>query len=482
MPVVAAGLVGKELEYAVRRHEKLHEWWTARSLALQFLLAGGIVSLGAIFLVGLLVTSQIEEGVTRNSAATTALYVDSVIAPLLPDMQRNRVLGDGVTRALDETLGQGALGNRLASFRLWGPDGTVLYARDKSLVGRRFEAGEDLEAAWAGGIVANFDRDGAIENAASSAGGQPLLQIFNPVLQPWSGEVVAVSEFHEIATEFQSNLRSAVVRSWLAVALATLGFFLALSTIVLRGSRTIGEQSRALEERVGELSEALAQNRALRLRVERASQRATAFNEQFLRRIGADLHDGPAQLLAFAALRLDSAAVADSPPGERREREIGSIKSSLDEAMREIRHICNGLVLPHIEAAALPDILKLAAGAHEQRTGSPVELSQSGDAAPLSAPAKICIYRFVQEALNNGYRHGGGAKQRVRQTSRDGRVVIEVSDGGPGFDPARMRPEGLGLAGLRQRVESLGGRFDLESSAAGTTVTMSLDSDEMEHA
>ncbi|MCC2687328.1 MAG: sensor protein kinase [Rhizobiaceae bacterium] len=466
----------------MRRLEDLYVWWTTRSLALQFLLAGGAVSLGATFLVGLLVTSQIEDGVTRNSAATTALYVDSVIAPLLPDMQRSQVLGDGVTQALDETLGQGALGTRLASFRLWRRDGTVLYARDKSLVGKRFEPDEDLEAAWRGRIVAEFGYGDAIGDAATSTAGQPLLHIFNPVLQPWSGEVVAVSEFHEIATDFQSNLRNALGRSWLAIALATLGFFLALSTIVLRGSRTIEEQSRALKERVGELSQALAQNRSLRLRVERASQRATAFNERFLRRIGADLHDGPAQLLAFAALRLDSAAVTDAPAGEKRDREVQAIKSSLDEAMREIRSICNGLVLPHIEAAALPDILELAAVAHERRTGSAVELSRSGNAGPLSAPAKICIYRFVQEALNNGFRHAGGRGQRVTQTCRDGRVVIEVSDNGPGFDPGSVRPQGLGLAGLRQRVESLGGRFDLASSAAGTRVSMSLDTEEMERA
>jgi signal transduction histidine kinase len=293
---------------------------------------------------------------------------------------------------------------------------------------------------------------------------------------------VAVSEFHEIATEFQSDLRQALIRSWLAVVLVTLGFFLALSTIVLRGSRTIDEQSRALKDRVGELSAALAQNRSLRLRVERASRRATALNEQYLRRIGADLHDGPAQLLAYAALRLDSSAVTDSPAGRKREREIMAIKSSVDEAMREIRSICSGLVLPHIEAAALPDILALAAGAHERRTGVKVEIVQSGDPGPLSAPARICIYRFVEEALNNGFRHGGGANQAVRQTRSEGRVVIEVSDSGPGFDPARVRPDGLGLAGLRQRVESIGGRFDLESSSAGTTVTMSLDSDEMERA
>ena len=73
--------------------------WQGSSLAAQFLFAGGLVALVAMLLVGLLVTSLIERAVTRNAAAATALYVDSVVAPLLPDMQANAVLDDVVRRS-----------------------------------------------------------------------------------------------------------------------------------------------------------------------------------------------------------------------------------------------------------------------------------------------------------------------------------------------------------------------------------------------
>jgi hypothetical protein len=98
--------------------------WKVPSLAQQFLLLGGMVSLVATIIVGAFVTSLIEDAVTRNSGAATALYVDSVIAPLLPDMQTSEALSDSVKQALDETLGQGALGKRLMSFKLWRPHGT----------------------------------------------------------------------------------------------------------------------------------------------------------------------------------------------------------------------------------------------------------------------------------------------------------------------------------------------------------------------
>jgi signal transduction histidine kinase len=457
--------------------------WNSQSLARQFLLMGGLVSVGAMILIGAFVAGLIETAVTRNSAAATALYVDSVIAPILPEMQTNQMLDDSVTHALDETLGQGALGNRLMSFRLWRSDGLVLYSNDKRLMGKQFAVNEDLKTAFAGKMVANFNQIDDPESKAERTSGKPLLEIYNPVLQPWSGQVVAVSEFYEIADEFQDSLDQARLRSWLAVFFFILAFFLVLSVIVFRGSKTIDHQRRDLKQRISELTDLLEQNKALHTRVQRASQRVASLNESYLRRIGADLHDGPAQLMAFAALRLDSDILIDpAVASDKREGEIAAIKDSLDEAMGEIRNICNGLVLPHIEAAHLPEILKWAIKEHEYRTGSIVDLSLSTVALELDATAKICIYRFVQEALNNGFRHGGGISQSVVETLRGESVVVEVADRGPGFDPDAVSNSGIGLSGLRDRVESLGGRFTIQSSTGGTRVRMLLNINVMEQA
>ena len=453
------------------RIHRLITRWNSQSLARQFLLIGGAVAAFAMVLVGAFVSDRIEDAVTRNSAATTALYVDSVIAPLLPDMQTNEVLDETVARALDETLGQGALGERLLSFRLWRADGTLLYASDQAAVGAKVELSGELQTAFSGRMVARFDQEGDV--AAEKGAGVPALAIYNPVLQPWSGQVVAVSEFHEVANDFQQSLNQARTHTWLAVAAFTLAFFVVLSAIVLRGSKTIESQRHALAQRVDELSASLAQNETLRGRLQRASQRATALNESYLRRIGADLHDGPAQLVAYASLRLGSETLKRAAtPAATREREIGAIKASLDEAMQEIRTICGGLVLPQIETAGLAEILQRCVKAHQQRTGSPVELHLTNPPDRLSQAAKICIYRFVQETLNNGYRHAGGVGQRVSQRIVGDRVTIEVADGGPGFDPDKVPPTSLGLAGLRERIESLGGTFEVIVAATGTTVRM----------
>jgi signal transduction histidine kinase len=89
---------------------------------------------------------------------------------------------------------------------------------------------------------------------------------------------------------------------------------------------------------------------------------------------------------------------------------------------------------------------------------------------------KISIYRFVQEGLNNAYRHGKGRDQAVKAAMKGGKLFVEVLDGGPGFDP--VRSEGLGLAGLRERIESIGGQFETVSGPQGTRLVITLSIEE----
>lgn len=454
--------------------------WQRQSLARQFLLVGSVFSLGAIVLVGLLVTRQIEQTVTRNAAASTALYVDSVIAPLLPDMAKATRLDTVSTRALDETLAQGALGKRLMTFRIWSRDSEILYSSDANQIGRRYAPSKDLRAAFGGHLVAEFNQVDDVESAAERQSGVPLLEIYSPVLQPWSGEVVAVTEFYELAGDLENDLFRARLQSWGAVAAVALLFFLGLSAIVLRGSRTIERQGVELRRRIEDLSRLLAQNRALRSRIQRAAAATATLNEGYLRKLGADLHDGPAQLVAFAALRLGNGALADpQTPPERRQKEVEVIGRSLDEAMGEIRAICAGHVLPHIETASLAGILRDLAESHRRRTGHDVALRRIEEPASLPAAAKICIYRFVQEALNNGFKHAGGKGQWVEATGCGSAVRVAVGDAGPGFC-GKVQGSGVGLLGMRHRVESLGGTFLVQSDNSGTVVTMTLPLHEME--
>lgn len=452
--------------------------WRGVSLAGQFAAAGSLVLLAGMMAIGIWVTRQIEDGVTRNTASTTALYMESILAPLAQELASSDVLSQGARRAVDEILLHTAIGDRLASFKIWKQDGLVVYSSEASIIGVRFEPTDNLRVAWAGQVVGHFDDLHDEENVNERALGLPLLEIYSPIREPWSGRVIAVAELYEIATELEENLFRARLASWLVVAAVTLSMFGLLFGIVLGGSRTIEVQRAAQAKRVDELALLAEQNDALRARVQRASNRAAEHNERYLRRISAELHDGPAQLLALASLRLDG--VVPAAGGGDSQSDLQVVKSSLDDAMRDIRDICRGLSLPTLERMALPAILRTVVEAHQKRTGSDVHLTMGTEEPALSQSLKICVYRFVQEGLNNGFHHAGGAGQRVESHVEDGILRLRVSDSGPGFTPDKaLTPSdegGLGLAGLQERVESLGARFAIHAAPGnGTRLEMTAE-------
>jgi signal transduction histidine kinase len=157
--------------------------------------------------------------------------------------------------------------------------------------------------------------------------------------------------------------------------------------------------------------------------------------------------------------------------------ELTGIQSSLENAQKEIRAISGGLSLPQLAELSLPETVIRAVRAHERRTGSRVKL----DVAPLpeqaALPVKITVYRVLQESLTNAFRHAGGANQQIRAFMDGDVLALEVSDEGPGFvsQPTATFNGHLGLAGMRERVESLGGTFSVKSEPGkGTKVTARL--------
>ena len=439
------------------------------TLARQFILAASAVLIVGMAIIGFWVTSRIEESVSRNAAAATALYVDSIIAPLTQELADSETLGEGARLALTETLGQGVLGDKIVSFKVWKPDGAVVFSNQPEIVGRRFPMTDRLHGAFAGTVQAEFDKLDSAENAPERAKGIPLLEIYSPIRQPWSGRVIGVAEFYEIATDLKADLNRARLRSWIVVGLVTLAMLGVLFGIVERGSRLITRQAEILRDRFDELNRLLNSNRSLRLRAEKAAHRTAALNERYLRRISAELHDGPAQLIALACLRLETATKGSAVGSD-----LETVTNSLEEALQEVRNICHGLMLPELDDLDTREILMRVIKAHESRTRTNVEFQCSDNLPGLNQAEKIGVYRFVQETLNNAFRHANGIGQKVTvATSNDG-LSATVDDKGKGFDPVGA-DKGLGLTGLEERLAGLGGTFVVNSSPGhGTTVTMHL--------
>jgi signal transduction histidine kinase len=292
--------------------------------------------------------------------------------------------------------------------------------------------------------------------------------------------VVGVVELYKSQSALLAALRQG---RWLVVVVSVIGgtlLYLILYSVVRRANGIIDNQRRELQAGLERLSALLSQNQQLHGRVRRASSRAVELNEHFLRRVGTELHDGPAQALGFALLRLDS--IGDDRGSEvgatHTRREVETIRSALEDALTEIRAVSAGMVLPELAQLTISEALQKVVRNHEQRTGNPVDLQIGPLPEELSLPSKICAYRFVQEALNNAYRHGDGARPRVETHGEKEMLRITVADCGPGFDSTALDTTGterLGLRGLRERIESVGGHFLIDSAPGrGTRVHTSL--------
>ena len=278
-------------------------------------------------------------------------------------------------------------------------------------------------------------------------------------------------------------------RMWLMVGGAGLVMYLLLAGFVRFASDTIRRQQSELGDQVARLRELLKQNTDLHTRVRRAARRTTELNERSLRRISAELHDGPVQDLGLALLRLDQLAPAALPAAVALPAPSGSpaaaapppdfqvVQSSLQHALTEIRAISAGMGLPELENRTPAETVARAVSGHEQRTGTRVDLRINGLPDRLALPLKITLYRIIQEALSNAYRHGGGAGQTVQVDYQPPRLNLLVTDRGPGFDDTRSLEgdQHLGLVGMRERVESLGGTVRVESQPGrGTRVCAQL--------
>jgi signal transduction histidine kinase len=139
-----------------------------------------------------------------------------------------------------------------------------------------------------------------------------------------------------------------------------------------------------------------------------------------------------------------------------------------------VRGISAGLGLPHIETLSLLDTVSRVVRAHERTTKTKVELSLPEVLPQVCLATKIATYRLIQEALTNANRHAGGVGQHVTIEGDGEWLIVSVVDGGPGFNMPQKADWGqhMGLAGMRERVESLGGDFMIACRpGAGTRVT-----------
>jgi len=441
------------------------------NLSQRYALASFFVLVVGASIIGLWLENKIQDGVVSNTAAATALYMDSFIAPLVQELATKDRLSLKNQKALDALLRNTAIGTRVVSMKIWKEGGLVAFSNRKTLIGKKFPPTENLKTAWKGVVAAEFNSLTDEEDRLERADNEPLLEMYSPIRNLETDRVICVAEFYQAAGELHQELFQAKLIGWIVVASVTMAMYLTLFGIVSGGSKTITTQAKSLERRVHELS-------SLGRRLEQASQRSVDISERVLRRIGSDLHDGPAQHLSIALLRMDALGVTVANDACYRQEDHDNfmrIKGALGDALKETRNISAGLALPELEGLSVKQVLIKAAEAHMRRTGMNVDMNIGQLPHYVKQSIKICLYRVVQETLNNSFQHAGTKNASLRAKVDNRSLVVTSFDNGPGFVPSQIATssDGLGLSGLRERIESLGGHFKLDSAPGkGTTITV----------
>ncbi len=463
--------------------EYLHERWTARTLSTRFVIASTIVICTTMLLIGAWVDARIRKTVIDNAAVTSARYMEALFQEPLQELATQRSLSPNTRLKIAGLVEDNQLGRPILESKIWLTDGTIVFRSEGSGTGTKPPMTPELLGAVNGQIMADFEDVSDIESLEERRYGKPIFEIYAPIRELGTGRIIAVAELYEDATDMIRDFTIARQQSWLVVGSLSFGMLSLLFGIVHRGSLLILKQQCDLTNTIARQSKLLKQNEDLRSRVTRAHLKSAALTDKLLCRIGADLHDGPAQLLSLALLRLHEVEhdtqISPVPAGEHRSPSdaVEQVRKVMQEALAEIRHLSAGVSLPDIENLTPTEVVLLAVHAHERHSKTKVDAQIGALPECLPLSVRTCMFRCVQQSLSNAFRHAGGKGQKVSAGMKGNTISLLISDAGPGFELASLnrRSDTLGVPGLRHRVESLGGTFEIRSTiGTGTTVHVEL--------
>ena len=283
-----------------------------------------------------------------------------------------------------------------------------------------------------------------------------ILQVSQQIALLNSGRLA--QENQALLTRFQGLQMK--LRSMLILALAA-GFLLSIvgSFYILRLERQGRQRYRVLADNRREL--------------EKLSARLLDVQEQERRSISRELHDEVGQSLEALLVDLGRLSTLVSPADQAIREQITRVKSLAENSVKTVRDIALLLRPSMLDDLGLIPALEWQAREISRRSDMEVEVHSEMVSEKLPDETKICVYRLVQEALNNAATHAAAKNARVSVVQTPEKLRVEIIDDGLGFDSRRVR--GMGLLGMEERVKRLGGTLSIESRAGqGTSLKAEL--------
>jgi PAS domain S-box-containing protein len=213
---------------------------------------------------------------------------------------------------------------------------------------------------------------------------------------------------------------------------------------------------------------------------QRIWRQMTQGRDEERRRMARELHESAGQSLA--ALKMNLGQLYESLP--RKRSLAGAFWQSstelVEQAIREVRTVSYLMHPPLLDEAGLAPALRWYVRGFAERSKIAATVEIADDFGRVSREVETTVFRVVQEALTNVHRYSGSNTARIRVSREDGHFLAEVRDEGCGLavmggGASSQAATGVGIAGMRERVQHLNGAFEIESAPGrGTTVRATL--------
>jgi len=228
-----------------------------------------------------------------------------------------------------------------------------------------------------------------------------------------------------------------------------------------------------------ELHRKARQLELLNLELRRLSHSLMTAQDEERRRIARELHDGLGQDLTAAKMMLGSLVQPNQHTIERRDnRTVTEVLSMMDSAIDQVRTLSHLLHPPLLDEMGLLSALRWYTDGFAKRSGVVTILDAPQEFPRLEPELEMAVFKIVQESLTNVFRHAEAKQAVVKLQERAGSVTVSIVDNGKGIGNGshELHPNsyGIGVMGIKQRVEEFKGRVVLRDTGAGTSVEVEI--------
>lgn len=397
---------------------------------------------------------QAQQNAISDARDFTVAEGKAAIGPVLTDGILN---GDKSSlQAVDSSVRNYVLSDRVVRVKIWSADGTILYSDDNGLVGQRFSLGEEELTALHGGTAHADISDLKEPENANERHFHKLLEVYDGIKTPNGTPVLfeaylRFSSVNASTTSLLAPILPAFIVGFVLLAIAEVPIVWRLVVRLQAGQR----EREALMRKAAESAE-----------VER-------------RRLASDLHDGVVQQLVGSSYALTGIVPKIAEAGlEDVAESVTETSDQLRRSARELRTLIVTIAPPRLHEEGLGVAISDLAS---QLTSAGITSNMVIDVPPhIPEHQEALVYRAVQESLRNVIKHSRASNVEVDiKHTDDGAIAATVSDNGVGFSheslEQRQKEGHVGLQLLAQLIEDTGGQFEVEPGLhKGTTVRFNV--------